>query len=270
MKELRLRRLRNPESGRVVICPLDHGVTMGAIRGLGDLGRTVQSIGDHVDAFVVHKGQIPLLARQLRDRPAVSVLVHLNASVQGSPSHPAKVMVAAVEEAVALGADGVSVQLNLGCEGDDQMLATLGRVAREASAVGFPLLAMVYPQPPGLRPDSVRDTVHSARVAAELGADLIKVSVPPEPGAIEQIVAAVDVPVVVSGGPHQGDRVAVLAAVRAAIDGGASGVALGRNVFQDNDPALTAARLYRLVHEPLTVPGGAPMSRPIAVPHGVG
>lgn len=249
MKDLRLRRLRDPRSGRVVICPLDHGVAMGPIPGLADLAGTVAAVRDHVDAFVIHKGQVPLLARELAAHPHVAVLVHLNASVQGSPRHPSKVMVTDVEEALALGADGVSVQLNLGCAGDDQMLAGLGAVAREARQLGVPLLAMVYPQAPGLRDDSVDDTMHAARVAVELGADLVKVSVPPVPGAIERIVAGAGVPVVVSGGPNQRNRDAVLQAVRDAVTGGASGVALGRNVFQDPEPQRIAARLYDVVHD---------------------
>lgn len=253
MKELRLRRLRDPQSGRVVICPLDHGVTLGPIPGLDNLEQTVADIRAHVDALVVHKGQVPLLARQLRDHPKVAVLVHLNASVQRSPRHPAKVVVAGVEEALALGADGVSVQLNLGCEGDDLMLATVGAVTREARTLGVPVLVMAYPTRPGLG-ESTEDTAHTARVAAELGADLVKILVPPEPGAIERIVAAVDVPVVVSGGPHQGDRASVLRAAREAVLGGAAGVALGRNVFQDPDPAEAARRLYRVVHHPELAP----------------
>lgn len=248
MKDLRLRRLFSSDSGRIVICPMDHGITLGPIHGLSNLGSAVADITKYIDALVIHKGQVPVLARQLREHPAVSVLLHLNASVQGSPNHPVKVMVALVEEAAALGADGVSVQLNIGCEGDDGMLAALGHVAREARSLGLPLLAMAYPQGPGLREDSVRDIAHAARVAAELGADLVKVSMPPVPQEIEQVVDAVSIPVVVSGGPHLGNRAAILQGVRAAIGAGASGVAIGRNVFQDPDPRQVAAELYGIVH----------------------
>lgn len=248
MKELRLRRLFSADAGRIVICPMDHGITLGPIHGLSNLESTVAEISGCIDALVIHKGQVPVLASQLRDHPAVSVLVHLNASVQGSPNHPVKVMVAQVEEAAALGADGVSIQLNLGCEGDDRMLAALGDVAREARSLGLPVLAMAYPQGPGLREDSVRDIAHAARVAAELGADLVKVSMPPVPAEIERVVDAVSIPVVVSGGPHLGNRAALLQGVRDAIGAGASGVAIGRNVFQDPDPRRVAADLYGIVH----------------------
>jgi 3-dehydroquinate synthase class II len=158
-------------------------------------------------------------------------------------------MVAQVEEAAELGADGVSVHMNLGCEGDDSMLAALGQVAREARSLGLPLLAMAYPIGPGLREDSVRDIAHAARVAAELGADLVKVSMPPVPEEIERVVDAVSIPVVVSGGPHLGNSAAVLQGVRDAIRAGASGVAIGRNVFQDPDPRRVAAELHGIVHQ---------------------
>jgi DhnA family fructose-bisphosphate aldolase class Ia len=249
MKDLRIRRLFSPDSGRIVICPMDHGVTLGPVPGLSNLGSAVADIAGYIDALVIHKGQVPVLAGQLRDHPAVSVLIHLNASVQGSPNHPVKVMVAQVEEAAELGADGVSVHMNLGCEGDDSMLAALGQVAREARSLGLPLLAMAYPIGPGLREDSVRDIAHAARVAAELGADLVKVSMPPVPEEIERVVDAVSIPVVVSGGPHLGNSAAVLQGVRDAIRAGASGVAIGRNVFQDPDPRRVAAELHGIVHQ---------------------
>lgn len=250
MKELRLRRLRNPETGRVVICPMDHGITLGPIKGLTDLEWAVERVKRHVDAVVVHKGQIPAVSRQLRDHPEVAVLVHLNASVQGASTHPAKVLVAGVEEAAGLGADGVSVQLNLGCEGDSAMLQTVGQVTREARLLGLPVLAMTYPQPPGMRGESADDIVHVARAAAELGADLVKVSMPVPPDQVARVVAGTGVPVVVSGGPYRDDRQALLAGVRLAMEAGASGVALGRNVFQDEDPRRSARELYAAVHGP--------------------
>jgi len=227
---------------------MDHGITMGPIKGLTDLELAVERVKRHVDAIVVHKGQIPVVSRQLGDHPEVAVLVHLNASVQGALSHPAKVMVAGVEEAAGLGADGVSVQLNLGCEGDAEMLAAVGQVTREARLLGLPVLAMTYPQAPGMSGEATDDIVHVARAAAELGADLVKVSMPLDPEEVERIVAGVGVPVVVSGGPYRDDRQAVLDGVRLAMEAGASGVALGRNVFQDADPQRSAKELYAAVH----------------------
>ncbi|MBT0773355.1 2-amino-4,5-dihydroxy-6-one-heptanoic acid-7-phosphate synthase [Kineosporia sp. J2-2] len=249
MKDLRLRRILHPGTGRTVICPMDHGVALGPIAGLTDLEAAVALIRDHVDAVVVHKGQVAAIARQLASSPGIAVIVHLNASVEGSPSHPGKVLVASVEEALSLGADAVSVQLNLGCPGDDEMLRSVGQVVRESQLLGVPVLTMTYPQGPGLRADSVADVAHVARVAAELGSDLIKVSVPPEEDAVARIVAGVGVPVVVSGGPRRPDPAPVLRSVQSAVAAGARGIALGRNVFQHPDPGWMAARLRAVVHD---------------------
>jgi DhnA family fructose-bisphosphate aldolase class Ia len=90
----------------------------------------------------------------------------------------------------------------------------------------------------------------AARVGAELGADWVKTSYAP---GFEQVVATCYVPVVVLGGPGNANPRATLEMVRAALDAGAAGATVGRNIWQADDPRRMAAALRAIIHEDASV-----------------
>lgn len=112
-KELRLTRLCRPADGHYLFVPLDHPVSDGPISSGNGFGRLVRSlVAGGVDAVIVHKGRVRLVdPKLLRD---TGLIVHLSASTGHAPDPNAKVTVADVEEAVRLGADAVSVHVNIG------------------------------------------------------------------------------------------------------------------------------------------------------------
>ena len=89
---------------------------------------------------------------------------------------------------------------------------------------------------------------HCVRVAEELGADLIKTNYTGDPASFAEITAACSVPVLIAGGEKAGD-LATLSAIRDAVSAGASGVCIGRNAFQRDEPASFVRALCRVVHE---------------------
>ena len=102
-----------------------------------------------------------------------------------SPNVNGKVQVCSVQEAIRLGADAVSVHVNIGAQDEDKMLQNLGSVADECDVYGMPLLAMMYPRGPKIQNEHAADVVaHAARIGAELGADIIKANFT---GSIETI-----------------------------------------------------------------------------------
>ena len=141
------------------------------------------------DAVLMHKGLVRCGHRASgRD---VGLIVHLSASTSLSPLSNSKTLVGTVEEAVRLGADGVSVHVNLGDTNEREMLADLGRVARSADEWGMPLLAMVYARGP--RVDNEFDpavVAHCARVGVELGADVVKVPYTGDMESFSDVVSA--------------------------------------------------------------------------------
>ena len=129
-KKIRLERIIDRNSRKTVIIPMDHGVTVGPIEGLADMRTTISKVvAGGANAILMHKGIVRVGHRGAgRD---VGLIVHLSAGTAISPDPNAKVPVCSVEEAIKLGADAVSVHINLGAETDKYMLLQLGRVSEK-------------------------------------------------------------------------------------------------------------------------------------------
>lgn len=167
-KQIRMERIMNRETGRTLIVPMDHGVTLGPITGLEDLEETVDAVArGGANAVLLHKGMVRAGHRGYgRD---VGLIIHLSASTELGPDPNNKVLVSRVEEAIRLGADAVSVHVNVGAEDEPQMLKKLGEIAARCSDWGMPLVAMMYPRGPKVEDEfDVEYVKHAARVGAEL------------------------------------------------------------------------------------------------------
>ena len=174
-KQVRLERIINRETGRTIIVPMDHGVTIGAVDGLIDMRETVNDMAvGGADAVLMHKGLVRCSHRNAGKD--VGLIVHLSASTMLSPQGNTKTLVGTVEEGIKHGADCVSVHVNLGDPNERLMLADLGRVAAACDDWHMPLLAMMYARGPAIKNGFAPDVVaHCARVGVELGADIVKV-----------------------------------------------------------------------------------------------
>ncbi len=246
-KEIRLERIMDRNTGRSVIIPMDHGFTLGQIEGLRDMTRIVSEVSEAgANAIVLHKGMVKGGHRKHgRD---IGLIVHLSASTSLNPDPNDKVLVCTVEEAVALGADGVSIHINLGAPHESRMIESAGEVVRECNRWGMPLLIMIYPRGEGIDPTSPQAIGHCVRVAEELGADLIKTNYTGDPESFRQITDACSVPVMVAGGEKGGD-VETLSTIREAVHAGAAGVCMGRNAFQRENPRQFVRAICRVVHD---------------------
>lgn len=245
-KIIRMKRIINRVSGKTVIVPMDHGVTLGPIQGLQDIDKTVNMvIRGGANAAIVHKG-IVTSTNRTRDTD-IGLIIHLSASTSLNPEPNNKISVCDVEEALSLGADAVSIHTNIGAVTESFMLELLGRTARECNHWGLPLLAMMYP-----RGDKVEVNVDSvklaARVGAELGADMIKCPYTGSAESFEEVVKGCPVPVVIAGGSKLGDE-ETLCMIEGAMKAGAAGLSIGRNAFQHENPELFVSVACAMVHE---------------------
>ncbi|TSA08809.1 MAG: fructose-bisphosphate aldolase [Deltaproteobacteria bacterium] len=252
-KQTRMERIFNRNTKKTVIVPMDHGVTVGPIEGLIDMKKTVNAIASGgANAIVVHKGIVR--AGHRGGGKDVGLIIHLSGSTTLSPYPNAKTMICSVEEAIKIGADAVSIQVNVGNGNDSEMLRDLGQTARIASEWGIPLLAMMYPRGEKIKneydPEIIR---HVARLGAELGADIVKCSYTGDPESFRRVVEGCPVPVVIAGGPKMSSDRDLLTMVRDAIDAGASGLSIGRNIFQHKNPQHMTATLSRMVHRRYSV-----------------
>lgn len=245
-KEIRLTRLSRPADGRFLFVPLDHSISDGPIETRAGFGLLMRSlVAGGADAVIVHKGRVRAIDPHLfRD---CGLVVHLSASTGHAPDPDAKVLVGAVEEAIRLGADAVSVHVNIGSPTEADQLADLGRTAAACDRWGVPLLAMVYPRGPKIdNPHSPEVLAHVVSIAAELGADLVKTTSAVPMERMAEVVEASPIPVLVAGGPSDGGDVAGYA--RSAIEAGCAGLCVGRRVFGHPSPTEAVAVLAEIVH----------------------
>lgn len=250
-KEIRIRRIL--VGGKALIVAMDHGVSSGPIAGLEDIRKAVANVAKGgATGVVLHKGSVRFAKDYFDEK--LALIVHLSASTSLGPHGDRKVLVGEVEEAIACGADAVSVHVNLGGPDDDRMLADLGTMAGAANRFGMPLLAMMYPRGPSVDdPYDVDVVKHVARVGVELGADVVKTLYTGTPETFREVVRGTPVPVVVAGGPKLESAREVLEMVAGALEAGAAGVSIGRNVFQAKDPIGMTRAIARILFDGATV-----------------
>jgi fructose-bisphosphate aldolase/2-amino-3,7-dideoxy-D-threo-hept-6-ulosonate synthase len=248
-KRIRMERIVDRKSGRSVVVPMDHGVTSGPIYGLTDMKRAVNAIAEGgANAVLVHKGVV--IAGHRGYGKDIGLILHLSASTSLGPDPLNKVMIATVEEAIRLGADAVSMHVNVGAESEGAMLEELGETAMVCEEWGMPLLAMMYPRGKKVKSEHEAEVVkHVARVGAELGADIIKTNYTGDPDSFKDVIRSCPVPVIIAGGPKANTDAEVLKMVEDAVAAGAAGVSIGRNVFQHENPTDMTIAISKVVHE---------------------
>ena len=234
-KVIRLRRIFDQKTGKTVIVPMDHGVSLGPGKGLTDMKATVDKIADGgASAIVIHKGLVPHVGPSVGSR--LGLIVHISASTSRSTDPNNKVLVADADTAAALGADAVSIHCNIGGDNEDAMISDFGAVSDRCIELGLPLLAMVYPRGKNVQNSFDVDLVkHCARLAAELGADVVKTNYTGSVDSFKEVVKGTPIPVVIAGGPKAKSDLEVLKMVQEAVEAGAKGVSIGRNVFEHDD-----------------------------------
>ncbi len=228
------------------IIAMDHGVTLGPVRGLENMQETVKRVvSGGADAVLVHKG----IAKHV-DTQGSGLIVHVSASTKLGGKPNLKVGVCTLEEAVRLGADAVSAHINIGSEDEDKMLQFLGGLSEQCDSFGMPLLAMMYPRGPNIKNENEYEVVsHAARIGAELGADVVKTVYTGDTNSFRRVVQSCPVPVVVAGGPRMKTDMDILELGESSMKAGAAGLSFGRNVFQHDNPEAMSRALAAIVHE---------------------
>ncbi|WP_019176511.1 2-amino-3,7-dideoxy-D-threo-hept-6-ulosonate synthase [Methanomassiliicoccus luminyensis] len=236
-KSIRMERIIDRNTGRAVIVPMDHGISMGPVEGLVDMKTTIDKISQGgATAVVLHKGVVPYGHRSFgRD---IGLIVHLSASTSLSPDPNSKVLVTTVQEAIKMGADAVSIHVNIGASTETDMLHDFGNVARECNEWGLPLMVMIYPRGKDIKNGYDVDLLKQcARAGMELGADIVKTSYTGDIDSFREVVKGAIIPVVIAGGPKMSNDRDLLQMVKDSVEAGGKGVSIGRNVFQHRNVA---------------------------------
>jgi predicted phospho-2-dehydro-3-deoxyheptonate aldolase len=207
-------------------------VSIGPVDGLIDLKKTVDDEANGgATADLMHKGLVRFSHRT--SGHDIGLILHLSASTDIGVTSRGKVLVATVKEAISIGADAVSVHINVGAETEAEMLRDIGHVSQECAEWGMPLIVMAYPRGPNIKNsyDPVA-VAHAARVATELGADIVKCSYTGDIDSFRTVVKGALAPVVIAGGPKMSSDREILDMVYDSLQAGGKGVSIGRNVFQ--------------------------------------
>ncbi len=237
--------------GNYLIVPMDHGITLGPVTGLADIESTIDAVTrGGADAVLTQKGIAPRVHPNKND---AGYIVHVNGSTSIGPDEMDKRVTGTVKDAVRAGADAVSFHINVGSKYEPQQLSQLGELTTEAAEYGMPVLAMTYARGHDIRdtddPEGfAEDLAHATRLGEELGADVIKTAYSGTPESFERVVEATRLPVVIAGGSKGTDE-QTLSMVRGAMDAGASGVSMGRSIFQHEDPEAITEGIATVIHD---------------------
>ena len=241
--EIRLNRLLR--KGKMLCIPMDHGISNGPIEGLEDPHSVIYKCENHgLTCVILNKGTLKTLPKPTK----VGILVHFSGSTSLSSYPNRKMLTGSVEEAIRLGADGVSLHINIGGKEEPEMLEQLGKTSEQCHKWNMPLLAMMYPRGEKIKdPHDPEIVAHVARIGADCGADIVKTLYTGDIDSFSKVVKGTPVPIVIAGGPKAETDLDILQMTEDAMRAGAKGATYGRNIFGHKSPELMVRALASII-----------------------
>ncbi|MDC0709447.1 aldolase [Stigmatella sp. ncwal1] len=248
-KKIRWSRFVDRRHGRGIIVPIDHGLSIGPVEGLNSPSQVARWI-EHpgITGIIAHKGMVERLGSQDLLR-GIGIMVHLNGMMSLASAPDRKERLTSVEAALRLGADAVSVQLNFDGTNDAHNLVQLGAVVDEAQRYGLPVLTMLYDKIPcAERETGIKRLRHLMRACVELGTDALKLAAPEELSLMPMLLEGIreHTAVFFAGGAVRSEEEMLLMA-QEVVNCGATGLCVGRNIFQRPSALATLTRLQEVV-----------------------
>lgn len=251
----RLSRVFSPRTGRTVMLAFDHGFIMGPTSGLERIDLSILPLIEHADCLMCTRGilqsVIPPDSNKpvcLRSDAGTSVLTELNDNV-----------VMDIEDAIRYNVSAMAVMLAIGDPVyEAKTVANLFKTVDAGNRYNIPVMGVT-----AVGKDMVRDARYfglASRICAENGATIVKTYFCE---GFEKVVAACPVPIVIAGGKKLPEKDALEMCYQA-INEGASGVDMGRNVFQSESPAAMIQAVKGVVHDGLTPGQGYELFRELS------
>lgn len=244
-----LARFFNPASGRAVIVPLDHG-TIVPVPGLEDPRALLEALHPLADGFIVNLGLALRFAHVLAGKGIVLRADSGNTCIENLSSDGSFRLYGAAQ-AQAAGAHALMNMLFPGHPNEASIIRDCAALVAETLDSPLPVMLETLPYGLGRSADYTPENIRfCVRLACELGADVVKTAYPGDPEAFRAICREAYVPVIILGGASGRIRPEdLLRDVAAAIEAGASGIAIGRNLWQHPRPEAMARALHAVVHE---------------------
>jgi putative autoinducer-2 (AI-2) aldolase len=242
----RLARIIKPPHGRTVMLAVDHGYFLGPTSGLEEPSRTIAPLLPYADSLMLTRGVLRTSVAPTADVPVV-LRVSGGASILRELSHEG--LTVAIEDAIRLNVSAMALSIFVGSEGERQTLLNLGKLVDAGQRYGIPVLAVT-----AVGKEMTRDARYlglCCRIAAELGANVVKTYYCE---GFAEIVRATPVPLIIAGGKKTSEREAIELAANA-MRAGASGVDIGRNIFQSDCPVGMIRAVRAVVHDAASTAG---------------
>jgi putative autoinducer-2 (AI-2) aldolase len=239
----RLARIFRPETGRTVMLAIDHGYFQGPTTGLERIDLTVVPLMPHADALMLTRGILRTTVPPALTKPIVM-------RCSGGPSILKELsneeLAVDIEDAIRMNVSAITLQVFIGGEFETRSVHNMTRLVDMGLRYGIPTMAVT-----AVGRDMVRDAKYfrlACRISAELGAHIVKTYYVPE--GFETVTASCPVPIVMAGGKKIPELDALTMAYNA-VQQGASGVDMGRNIFQSETPEAMITAIGKVVHEDL-------------------
>jgi len=243
----RIARIIKPHSGRGVMLAVDHGYFLGPTERLEVPRKTIQPLLPFADSLMLTRG---VLRTSVDERYPIPIVLRVSggSSIIGKDLSNEKITTS-VKEAIRLNATALALSIFVGAQYEHESLVNLGKLVDEGEEYGIPVLA-VTAVGKELEKRDARYLALSCRIAAEFGAHLVKTYYCEN---FEKVVNSCPVPVIIAGGPKLATEIDALQLTFDALQAGAVGVDMGRNIWQSDFPVPMIKAVRALVHQRVTV-----------------
>lgn len=263
-KEMRLGRLFNPKSGRMVLVTMDHGICINPMKEISNPGAIVrQAVEGGADAILLTPGIARVTYKELVGSNTSLMLRIDGTATSIGPDLTNDKLIYSVEGALRMGADAVATFGVIGVPREAQLSHKIGQVVEDCEILGIPMMEEVIPseiinhqfadRAKRKWPQNPEIVKYSARVAAELGADIIKGYYTGNHKTFREVIDYCPMPYVVLSGPASDDMETFLSFISEAMDCGAKGVSVGRNVWTHKNPIALTRAICQIVHGGISV-----------------
>lgn len=231
--------------GRAMFLPIDHGYFQGPTTKLEEPGRTIEPILPYADAIMLTRGILRSCVDPNNTKPVI-LRVSGGTSMARKEELSHEGITTSVREAIRLNASAVSMSIFVGSDREHETLLNLSNLVNECEEYGIPTMAVTAVGTEMGKRDA-RYLALATRIAAELGARVVKTYYCEE--GFEKVVRGCPVPIVIAGGPKVDSELEVFNWVHDALQKGAIGVNLGRNIWQHSCPVAMAKAIRAIIHE---------------------
>lgn len=236
----RLSQVFNPKTGKTVMLAFDHGYFQGATTGLERIDLNIKPLFEYTDVLMATRGTVRSMVPANTNKPLVLRCSGANSILTELEN---EALAVSIEDAVRLNASAMAAQVYIGSKFEHQSINNIIKLIDDGTRYGIPTMAVT-----GVGKDMVRDLRYfslATRIAAEIGSHFVKTYFVEQ--GFEKIVAGCPVPIVIAGGKKVPELEALNMCYRA-IDQGAAGVDMGRNIFQSEDPVAMIKAVREVVH----------------------